>query len=120
MGLDGSIEKYKAHLVAKIYSQVTRIDYGEIFSPVAKMTSIQFLLSIIATYDLEVEQMDIKTTFLHGYLEEEIYMTQLEHSMVKGKGHLVCKLKKSLYGLKQSPRMWYQKFDTYVLSLGFV
>ena len=64
--------------------------------------------------------MDVRKTFLHGDLEEEIYMSQPEHYVVKGKSHLVCKLKKSLYGLKQSPRMWYQKFDTYVLSLGFV
>jgi hypothetical protein len=63
--------------------------------------------------------MDVKTTFLHGDLEEEIYMKQPEGFAVKGKKELVCKLKKSLYGLKQSPRMWYQKFDTYILGLGF-
>lgn len=119
IGSDGSIEKYKARLVAKGYSQVEGVDYGEIFSPVAKMMSIRFLLSIATAYDLEVEQMDVKTAFLHGGLEEDIYMTQPEHYVVKSKSNLVCKLKKSLYGLKQSPRMWYQKFDTYVLSLGF-
>ena len=75
MGLDGSIEKYKACLVAKDYSQVEGVDYGDIFSPVAKMTSIRFLLSIVAAYDLEIKQMDVKTTFLHGDLGEEIYMT---------------------------------------------
>jgi hypothetical protein len=64
--------------------------------------------------------MDVKTTFLHGDLEEEIYMKQPEGFVVKGNKELVCKLKKSLYGLKQSPRMWYQKFDTYILGLGFV
>ena len=84
------------------------------------MTSIQFLLSLVAAYVLEVEQMDVKTTFLHGDLEEEIYMSQLKHYMVKGKENLVCKLKKSLYGLKQSPRRWYLKFDAFVLSIGFV
>jgi hypothetical protein len=63
--------------------------------------------------------MDVKTTFLHGDLEEEIYMKQPEGFVVKGKKELVCKMKKSLYGLKQSPRMWYQKFDTYMLGLGF-
>lgn len=116
----GKLEKYKARLVAKGYSQVEGIDFGEIFSPVAKLTSIRFLLSIAAAFDLEVEQMDVKTTFLHGDLEEEIYMKQPEGFVVKGKKELVCKLKKSLYGLKQSPRMWYQKFDTYILGLGFV
>ena len=75
MGSDGSIEKYKACLVAKGYSQVEGVDYGEIFSPVEKMTSIRFLLSIAAAYDLEIEQMDVKTSFLHGDLEEEIYMS---------------------------------------------
>jgi hypothetical protein len=90
-----------------------------IFSLVAKLTSIRFLLSIVVSFDLEVEQMDVKTTFLHGDIEEEIYMKQLEGFVVKGKKELVCKLKKSLYGLKQSPRMWYQKFDTYILGLGF-
>ena len=64
------------------------------------MTSIRFLLSIAVAYDLEIEQMDVKTAFLHGDLEEEIYMSQLEHYVVKGKSQLVYKLKKSLYGLK--------------------
>jgi hypothetical protein len=77
------------------------------------------MLSIDATFDFEIEQMDVKTTFLHGDLEEEIYMKQLEGYAMKGKKELVCKLKKYLYGLKQSPRMWCQKFDTYMLVLGF-
>jgi hypothetical protein len=77
-------------------------------------------MSLATTFDLEIEQMDVKTTFLHGDLEEEIYMKQPEGFIVKGKQELVCKLKRSLYGLKQLPRMWYQKFDTYILSLGFV
>ena len=68
------MEKYKAQLVEKVYSQVEGIDFGEIFLPVAKLTSIRFLLSIAATFDIEVEKMDVKTTFLHKALEEEIYM----------------------------------------------
>jgi hypothetical protein len=116
----GKVEKYKARLVAKGYSPVEGIDFGEIFSPVAKLTSIRFILSIVVAFDIEVEQMDVKTTFLHGDLEEEIYIKQPEGFVVKGKKELVCKLKKSLYGLKQSPRMWYQKFYTYILGLGFV
>ena len=117
---DGSVERYKARLVAKGYSQVEGIDYGEIFSPVAKLTSIRFLLSLAASYDLEIEQMDVKTAFLHGDLEEEIYMSQPEHYIVKGKESLICRLKKSLYGLKQSPRMWYLKFYAFVLPIRFV
>jgi hypothetical protein len=119
MNAEGKVEKYKARLVAKGYSQVEGIDFGEIFSPVAKLTSIRLLLSVAAAFDFEIEQMDVKTTFLHGDLEEEIFMKQPEGYAVKGKKELVCRLKKSLYGLKQSPRMWYQKFDTYMLGLGF-
>jgi hypothetical protein len=116
---EGKVEKYKAQLVAKIFSQVEGIDFGEIVSLVAKLTSIRFMLSIVVVFDFEVEQMDVKTSLLHGDMEEEIYMKQLEGFVVKGKKELVCKLKNSLYGLKQSPRMWYQKFDTYTLGLGF-
>jgi hypothetical protein len=91
----------------KGYSQVEGVDFGEIFSPVAKLNSIRVLMSLAATFDLEIEKMDVKTTFLHGDLEEEIYMNQPEGFVVKGKQELVCKLKISLYGLKQSPRMCY-------------
>jgi hypothetical protein len=103
----------------KGYSQVEGIDFGESFSPVSRLTSIRFILSVVFAFYFEVEQMDVKTTFLHGDLEEEIYMKNPKGFVVKGKMELVCKLKKYLYGLKQSPRMWYQKFDTYILGLGF-
>ena len=93
------------------------IDFGDIFFPVAKVTYIRLLLSVAAAFDFEVEQMDVKTTFLHGDLEEEIYMKKPEGFAVKGKKELVCKSKKSLYGLKQSPSMWYQKFDTFIRGL---
>ena len=95
----GEVKKYKAQLVAKGYSQAEGIDYGDIFSPVAKLTSVRFLLSLAATFDLEVVQMDVKMLFLHGDLDEEIYMKQPKGFIVKGKKDLVCKLKKSLYGL---------------------
>ena len=106
-------------MVAKGYSHVPRIDFGDIFSAIAKVTSIRLLLYVDAAFDFEVEQMDVKTTFLHRDLEEEIYMKQPEDFAVKGKKELVCKLKKSLYGLKQSPRMWLQKFNTFIRGLGF-
>jgi hypothetical protein len=115
----GKVEKYKARLVPKDYSQVEGIDFGEIFSLVAKLTSIRFFLFFVATFHFEVEHMDVKTTFLHGDMEEEIYMKQPEGFVGKGKKEFVCKLKKSLYGLKQSPRMWYQKIYNYMLGLGF-
>jgi len=109
----------QARLVAKGYSQVSGIDFGDIFSLVAKVASIRLLLSVAAAFDFEVEKMDVKTKFLHRDLEEEIYMKQPEGFVVKGKKELVCKLKKSLYGLKKSPRMWYKKFDTFIRGLGF-
>eukprot|EP00253_Pinus_taeda_P030844 PITA_30844 len=88
---EGNVEKYKAWLVAKGYSQVTGIDFGDIFSPVAKVTSIRLLLSIAAAFDFEIEQMDVKTSFLHRDLEEEIYMKQPEGFAVKGKKELDSK-----------------------------
>jgi ATP-binding cassette subfamily B (MDR/TAP) protein 1 len=76
-------------------------------------------LSIVAAHNLELEQLDVKTAFLHGELEEEIYMDQPDGFIVPGKENYVCKLKKSLYGLKQSPRQWYKRFDSFMLSHGF-
>jgi hypothetical protein len=90
------------------------------FSLVSKLTSIRFILSVSTTFEFEVEPMDVKKTFLHGDLEEEIYMKQLEDFAVKGKKEMICKMKSSQYGLNQSLRMWYQKFDTYMLGLVFM
>jgi hypothetical protein len=92
--------RYKARLVVKGFNQRKGVDYDEIFSPVVRMTSIRVILGLAASLNLEIEQMDVKTTFLHGDLEEEIYMEQPEGFLVKGKEDYVCKLKNSLYGLK--------------------
>jgi hypothetical protein len=89
LNVEGKVEKYKARLVAKGYSQVEGIDFGEIFSHVAKLTSIIFLLSVVAAIYFEIEQMVVKTSFLPGDLEEEIYMKQPEGYDVKGKKELV-------------------------------
>ena len=94
------VKKYKDWLAAKGYSQVKGIDFGDIFYPVEKLTSIRFLSSLVLAFDIEVKEMDVKTTFLHGDLDEEIYMKQPEGFIVKGKKELVCKLKKLLYSLK--------------------
>jgi hypothetical protein len=96
--------RFKARLVVKGFSQILGIDYSDVFSPVVKHSSIRAPLGIVAMHNLELEQLDVKTAFLHGDLEEEIYMDQLEGFIVTGKENFVCKLKKSLYGLKQSPR----------------
>eukprot|EP00253_Pinus_taeda_P003596 PITA_03596 len=99
----GKVEKYKARLVAKGYSQVPGIDFGDIFSPVAKEASIRLLLSIAATFDFQVEQMDVKTTFLHGDLEEEIYMKQPEGFVVKGKKELCPKTQEEEEDMSRVP-----------------
>ncbi|KAJ9543281.1 hypothetical protein OSB04_022988 [Centaurea solstitialis] len=111
--------RYKARLVAKGFSQIPGIDFTDIFSPVVKHSSIRALLSIVALHDLELEQLDVKTAFLHGELEEEIYMDQPQGFVSVGQENLVCRLKKSLYGLKQSPRQWYKRFDTFMTSHNF-
>ena len=89
------------------------------FSPVVARVSIRIVLELVALLDLELEQLDVKTTFLHGDLDEEIYMGQPEGFVQHQKGRLVCKLKKSLYGMKQSPRQWYKKFDSFMVSQGY-
>ncbi|KAG8472381.1 hypothetical protein CXB51_035329 [Gossypium anomalum] len=111
--------KYKARLVAKGYSQVPGVDFTDVFSPVVKHSSIRALLGIVAMHDLELEQLDVKTAFLHGELEEDIYMQQPEGFRVSEKEDYVCLLKKSLYGLKQSPRQWYKRFDSFMTSHDF-
>ncbi|GJT44656.1 retrotransposon protein, putative, ty1-copia subclass [Tanacetum coccineum] len=116
-GLD--IVRFKARLVAKGYSQKEGIDYNEIFSLMVHHTFIRVLLSLVAHHDLELEQLDVKTAFLHGDLKEEIYMSQLEGFVVQGKEDYICKLHKSLYGLKQSPRQWYKRFDSFMVKHGF-
>ena len=117
---DGNkLVRYKARLVVKGFAQKKGIDFDEIFSPVVKMSSIRVVLGLAASLHLEIEQLDVKTAFLHGDLQEEIYMDQPEGFEVKGKEHMVCKLKKSLYGLKQAPRQWYKKFDSFMVSHSF-
>jgi len=111
--------KYKARLVAKGYSQILGVDYTDVFSLVVKHNSFRTFLSIVASHDLELEQLDVKTAFLHGELVEDIYMDQPEGFIVHGKEKYVCKLKRSLYGLKQSPRQWNKRFDSFMLSHGF-
>ena len=106
MGLQeeaSNIKKRRAQLVIKGYSQQKGIDYDEIVSPVVRHTSIRAVLALVARWDMHLEQMDVKTIFLHGDLEEQIYMNQPEGFTQLEQEHMVCKLKRSLYGLKQSP-----------------
>ncbi|KAH9657251.1 hypothetical protein KPL70_022991 [Citrus sinensis] len=113
------VERYHARLVVKGYAQKEGIDFNEIFSPVVRLTTVRVVLAMCATFDLHLEQLDVKTAFFHGELEEEIYMLQLEGFAETGKENLVCRLNKSLYGLKQAPRCWYKRFDSFIMSLGY-
>ena len=110
-GIDGNVKTFKARLVAKGYTQKDDIYYEETFSPVAMLKSIKILLSITAHYDYEIWQMDVKNAFLNGNLEEEIYKMQPEGFIVKNQEHMICKLKRSIYGLMQASRSWNIKFD---------
>ena len=108
--LKDDIVRYKARLVTKGYAQREGIDDNEVFSPVVIHSSIRILLAPVAQYELELDQLNVKTTFLHDNLEEEIYMSQATGFKTSRKEHMVCKLKKLLYGLKQSPRLWFDSF----------
>ena len=112
---DGTVEKYKARLVAKGFRQRENIDFFDTYSPVTRITSIRVLISLAAVYNLIVHQMDVKTAFLNGELEEEIYMEQPEGFVVHGQENKVCKLDKSLYGLKQAPKQWHERFDNLMI-----
>nr|KAJ0198596.1 hypothetical protein LSAT_V11C700365700 [Lactuca sativa] len=119
MKVYGTIDKYKARLVIQDFRQKEGIDFFDTYAPVARISTIRLLLALAAIHNLVIHQMDVKTAFLNGELDEEIYMKQPEGFVMPGNEHKVCKLKKSLYGLKQAPKQWHQKFDDVVLSNGF-
>ena len=100
----GDVERYKARLVAKGYTQKEGIDYKETFSPVSSKDSFRTIMALIAYFDLELHQMDVKTAFLNGDIDETIYMVQPENFVSGATKRMVCKLKKSIYGLKQASR----------------
>jgi hypothetical protein len=105
--------------VAKGFTQRECIDYTETFSPVSCNDSLRIIMTLVAHYDLELHQMDVKTTFLNKDLLENVYMEQPKDFAVKGKEHMGCHLRKSICGLKQVSRQWYLKFDETIMSFGF-
>ena len=117
MDANGKIERYKARLLAQGFSQKFGSDYDETFCPVVRMESVRTLIAMSVQNRLQLHQVDITTAFLNGQLEEEVYVVQPEGFVSAGREHLVCRLKKSIYGLKQSPHCWNTTLDSH---LGFV
>ena len=116
---DGSVERYKARLVAKGFTQTFGIDYQETFAPVARINSIRVLLSLAVNFDWPLHQLDVKNAFLNGDLKEEVYMSLPPGFEKKLGPSKVCRLKRSLYGLKQSPRAWFECFGKIVKNCGY-
>ena len=116
---DGTLERYKSRLVARRFTQSYGIDYFETFAPVTKMETVRLLLALAAHFQWVIRQFDVKNAFLHGDLTEEVYM-QHPPGYSLGPPSTVCRLRKSLYGLKQSPRMWFGRFCSVMKAEGYV
>ena len=119
MKIDSTIDKLKARSVPQGFRQKLGIDDFDTYALVARIITIRLLVTLATIFHLEIYQMDVKTTFLYGELDEEVYMKQPEGFVVEGQEKKVCTLVKSLYGLKQAPKQWHQKFDETILSFEF-
>lgn len=114
---NGEVDKYKARLVARGFTQEKGFDYNETYSPTAKFTTFRVLMAIAVHSDYHIHHMDVKCAFLNGQLNEEIYMQQPEG--FEDGTNRVCKLQKSIYGLKQASRMWNERFHQFMIKIGF-
>ena len=120
LGQHGQVERYKARLVAQGYSQRPGIDYEETFAPVVRFESVRSVIALAVHGNMKLHQMDVKTAFLNGELREEVFIRQPEGFIEEGKDNLVCRLKKSIYGLKQSPRCWNIAIDDHLRKMKFI
>ena len=116
---NGSVERYKARLVTQGFSQHFGVDYDETFCLIVRFESLHTLIAVAVQNGLKIHQMDVTTAFLNGTIEEEVYMNQLKGFIEDGKEHLVCRLKHSLYWLKQAPRSWNSVLDMSLKDMGF-
>jgi len=116
---DGSVNRYKERLVAKGYAQTYGIDYEKTYNLVAKMTTVKTIIAMVVTKGWSLHPMDVMNVFLHGDLQEQVYMEQPLGYVDQTHLNLVCKLKKVLYGLKQAPRVWLNKIGRYLVTSGF-
>lgn len=115
---DGTLDKHKARLVVKGYSQRVGVDFDKTFAPTARITTIRTVLALAGHHGWPVFQMDVKSAFLNGDLQEEVYVEQPPGFVISGKERMVYKFRKALYGLKQAPRAWYQRMGSFFLKIG--
>ena len=116
----GEVTKFKARLVAKGFLQKQGLDYDEVFAPIARLETVRLVIAMASYNCWEVHQMDVKSAFLNGSLEEEVFVTQPPGFVMKGRETEVYKLHKALDGLKQAPRAWNKRIDTFLLQIGFM
>jgi hypothetical protein len=115
----GTVTKNKARLVAQGYTQIEGVDFDETFAPVARLESVRLLLGVAYILKFKLFQLDVKSVFLNGYLNEEVYVKQPKGFLDPSYPHHVYKLKKALYGLKQAPRAWYERLTVFLVNHGY-